>query len=72
LTSIQPQYVAIGPDLVDFYRYDRQVSPGLQEYIEALSFSYYLEHNTLIPFDFVQATLLDESGNQVGIAQLVT
>jgi len=42
--------------------YQRQVSPGLQEYIEALSFAHYLEHRTLITYDQVQATLNDAEG----------
>ncbi|KAI9888057.1 MAG: hypothetical protein M1823_000179 [Watsoniomyces obsoletus] len=30
------------------WRYQRQISPGIQEYIEALSFEHYLVHQTLI------------------------
>lgn len=45
-----------------FWRYHRQVSPGLQEYIEALSFAYFLDHGSLITFDEVQATLSDKDG----------
>jgi len=45
-----------------FWRYHRQVSPGLQEYIEALSFAYFLDHGSLITFDQVQATLSDPDG----------
>jgi len=45
-----------------FWRYQRQVSPGLQEYIEALSFAYFLDHGSLITFDQVQATLSDPNG----------
>ena len=45
-----------------FWRYQRQVSPGLQEYIEALSFAYFLDHGSLITFDQVQATLSDPDG----------
>jgi len=46
----------------NFWHHRRSVSPGLQEYIEALSFSHYLEHGTLITFAGVQATLTDASG----------
>jgi len=46
-----------------FWRYQRQVSPGLQEYIEALSFANFLDHGSLITFDQVQATLSDPKGN---------
>ena len=45
-----------------FWRHQRQVSPGLQEYIEALSFAHYLEHGTLIKFEQVQDTLRDVDG----------
>lgn len=48
-----------------FWRYQRQVSPGLQEYIEALSFANFLDHGSLITFDQVQATLSDPKGNPV-------
>lgn len=45
-----------------FWRYHRQISPGLQEYIEALSFAHFLDHGSLIAFDQVQATLSDPEG----------
>ncbi|KAH7923991.1 Translin [Leucogyrophana mollusca] len=46
----------------EFWRYHRAVSPGLQEYIEALSFAHYLEHGTLVTYAQVQDTLSDDSG----------
>ncbi|CAL1696415.1 unnamed protein product [Somion occarium] len=46
-----------------FWRYQRAVSPGLQEYIEALSFTYYLETGRLISYHEVQKTLSDAEGN---------
>ncbi|KAI8995376.1 Translin family-domain-containing protein [Trametes punicea] len=45
-----------------FWRYQRNVSPGLQEYIEALSFAHYLEHKSLISYEQVQSTLSDHQG----------
>ncbi|KAI5898601.1 Translin [Schizophyllum commune H4-8] len=45
-----------------FWRYQHQVSPGLQEYIEALSYAHYLEHETLISFEEVQRSLCREDG----------
>ncbi|KII93395.1 hypothetical protein PLICRDRAFT_152057 [Plicaturopsis crispa FD-325 SS-3] len=45
-----------------FWRHHRQVSPGLQEYIEALSFAYYLQHGSLVPFNYVQSTVADTDG----------
>ena len=54
-----------------FWRYQRQVSPGLQEYIEALSFAYFLDHGSLITFDQVQATLSDPDGIPVRLKALL-
>lgn len=45
-----------------FWRYQRNVSPGLQEYIEALSFAHYLEQGTLISYEEVLSSLCDEHG----------
>ncbi|KAF8203232.1 Translin [Pholiota molesta] len=64
LREIQVLYSHLRPELEGdkFWRYQRQVSPGLQEYIEALSFAHYLDHGTLITFDEVQHTLMDSQG----------
>lgn len=45
-----------------FWRYQRNVSPGLQEYIEALSFAHYLECQALISYAEVQRSLSDAGG----------
>ncbi|KAL1737952.1 Translin, partial [Schizophyllum fasciatum] len=45
-----------------FWRYQNQVSPGLQEYIEALAYAHYLEYETLITFGEVQRTISKEDG----------
>ncbi|EDO32081.1 predicted protein [Nematostella vectensis] len=37
----------------DPFRFSRAYSPGLQEYIESLSFYYYLKNKTLVPFQEV-------------------
>jgi predicted translin family RNA/ssDNA-binding protein len=44
------QFVNIAPDLagINAWRYQRQISGGIQEYMEALSFEHYLRHQTLI------------------------
>lgn len=42
--------------------YQRQVSPGLQEYIEALSFAHYLQNGNLISYEQVQASLCGADG----------
>ncbi|KAH7914509.1 Translin [Hygrophoropsis aurantiaca] len=64
LREVQAVYAQMSHELGGdkFWRYHRAVSPGLQEYIEALSFAHYLEHGTLITYDQVQATLSDTSG----------
>ena len=67
LKEIQSLFAGIRPELTGdrFARYQRNVSPGLQEYIEALSFAHYLEHQSLISYGQVQASLCDENGIQV-------
>lgn len=64
LQEVQDIFATLKPHLEGdlYWRHARQVSPGLQEYIEALSFAYYLENDGLIPFDAVQNTLIDKEG----------
>ena len=64
LSEIQRLFAAQREDLAGdrFWRYQRCVSPGLQEYIEAQSFSHYLLHDSLITWQQVQDSLSDESG----------
>jgi len=64
LKEVQDIYAGLKHELEGdrFWRYHRQVSPGLQEYIEALSFAHYLEHDTLITYEEVQETLADPNG----------
>ncbi|KAI0004135.1 Translin [Russula compacta] len=45
-----------------FWRYAHNISSGLQEYIEALSFVHYIEHGGLISYERVQANLCDDAG----------
>jgi len=42
--------MSIAPDLqgINTWRYQRQVSPGIQEFIEAMSFQHYLQTQSLI------------------------
>lgn len=49
-------FTAIAPDLqdLDSHRYARQISGGIQEYIEALSFHHYLLEGTLVPLSSIQ------------------
>ncbi|TFK57487.1 Translin [Heliocybe sulcata] len=64
LREIQRLFASMKPELVGdlYWRHRKSVSPGLQEYIEALSFSHYLEHGTLVTFDQVQKSIGDEDG----------
>ncbi|KAK7058304.1 hypothetical protein VNI00_001935 [Paramarasmius palmivorus] len=66
LRQVHEIYNGLKGELVGdrFWRYERQVSPGLQEYIEALSFAHFLEHGALITFAQVQETLVDAEGVQ--------
>ncbi len=49
-SSIVQLFKSIAADLqgLNGWRYQRQISPGLQEYIEAVSFAFYLRHQSLI------------------------
>lgn len=51
--------MAISPDLqeISVYRYSRQISGGIQEYIEALSFHHYLTSGKLIPLSAVRESV---------------
>lgn len=64
LKEIQRLFAAIREELQGqrFCRYQRNVSSGLQEYIEAMSFAHYLETGKLVSFDEVQQSLTDETG----------
>lgn len=57
--QIQRLFSAIAPDLQNLsaHRYARQVSGGIQEYIEALSFHHYLLEGTLIPLSSIQESV---------------
>ncbi|KIJ45554.1 hypothetical protein M422DRAFT_29680 [Sphaerobolus stellatus SS14] len=46
----------------NFWRYQKTVSGGIQEYLEALSFSHYLEHNTLLSYQDVQEDMKSLEG----------
>ncbi|KAL9934208.1 hypothetical protein V8E36_006664 [Tilletia maclaganii] len=45
------------------HRYDRAFGPGLEEFIEALSFLHFLEHDSIITLEQVQSYLLDEAAS---------
>jgi len=64
LKEVNAIFAVMRPELVGdrFWRHHQQVSPGLQEYIEALSFAHYLEHGSLITYQQVQDALCDADG----------
>lgn len=53
----------------DPFLFSRAYSPGVQEYIEALSFSHYLRHKTLISFEQVKASFefSSDGGNDLDL-----
>ncbi|KAI5278466.1 hypothetical protein KEM54_004597, partial [Ascosphaera aggregata] len=56
LKQIADHFASIAPDLtgVNGWRYQWQISPGIQEFIEAISFKYYLETTRLITIEEVR------------------
>lgn len=56
---MQKQFEAIAPDLVGInaWRYQRQISGGIQEFMEAISFEHYLRHQSLITIPEAAQTL---------------
>jgi hypothetical protein len=59
--AMQKQFDLIAPDLagLNAWRYQRQISGGIQEYMEAISFEYYLRHQTLITLAEASKSLPD-------------
>jgi len=56
---MQTQFLAIAVDLkgINAWRYQRQISGGIQEYMEAITFYHYLRNQTLMTLEEAQATL---------------
>ena len=67
LAEIQSLFRQLKPEFVgdSYWRHRRSLSPGVQEYIEALSFTHYLETGKLISHAEVQKSLCDEGGEPV-------
>nr|ODO03701.1 hypothetical protein L204_00037 [Cryptococcus depauperatus CBS 7855] len=61
-SELQSSYEGYGGWEKGFWKWRKSVTPGLEEYIESLSFMWYLEHGNLIPLKQVQKALSDESG----------
>ena len=72
IVTIQGLYNSIAPDLqgINAWRYQRQISSGMQEYIEAISFQYYLETQQLITLEEAQATIPGGGGGGGGAVVL--
>lgn len=79
IVTIQALYNSIAPDLqgINAWRYQRQISSGVQEYIEATSFQHYLETQRLITLEEAQASIcgggivLTEEDYLLGLFDLV-
>lgn len=67
LREIQDLFARLRDELAGelYWRHVRAVSGGVQEYIEALAFAHYLEHNSLVTFTEVQRSLSDDGGAAV-------
>lgn len=64
-SAVRDLFATMQPELQSgrFWRYSRSVSGGVQEYIEALAFAYYLEHHALIPYKVAQETFKGKDGS---------
>ncbi|EGO03646.1 hypothetical protein SERLA73DRAFT_175199 [Serpula lacrymans var. lacrymans S7.3] len=64
LQEVQSIYARMNDEVPDeqFWRYHQTISPGLQEYIEALSFTHYIQYGTLITYGQVRTSLSDDNG----------
>lgn len=62
--TIQKQYQQIAADVqgLNAYRYSFNVTGGNQEFMEALSFQHYLEHQTLVSYDDAKERIASMSG----------
>jgi predicted translin family RNA/ssDNA-binding protein len=60
-TGIHKQFQSIASDLagINAWRYQRQISGGIQEFIEAISFEHYLRHQRLITLEEASKSLPD-------------
>ena len=58
-TKIDGLFAAVAPDLLrlDAWRYQSQISPGVQEYMEAVAFRHYLETQRLVSYAEAQAKI---------------
>lgn len=78
LSAIDDLFISIADDLhnINAWRYQRQISGGVQEYMEAVSFQRYLETQRLITYEEAQAKIpggigLTEDDYVLGLFDLV-
>ncbi|RDW87477.1 hypothetical protein BP5796_03171 [Coleophoma crateriformis] len=59
MALMQKQFLTIAPDLVGInaWRYQRQISGGIQEYMEAVSFQHYLQKQSLITLEEASSSI---------------
>ena len=76
--AMQKQFIAIAPDRagINAWRYQRQISGGIQEYMEAISFEHYLCYQKLVTIEEARKSLpegVDLTGDDyvLGIFDLV-
>ncbi|KAL1932847.1 hypothetical protein VTP01DRAFT_8525 [Rhizomucor pusillus] len=64
--EIMALFKQLAPELtgVNYYRYARSFSGGLEEFIEAMAFFCYLENKRLISKEEIDSLFRDEDGNQ--------
>ena len=77
-SQISDLFASVSPDLQDTnaWRYQRQISGGVQEYMEAVSFQHYVETQRLITYEEAQAKIsggvsLTEDDYILGLFDLV-
>ena len=77
-TQINDLFTSVAPDLqgINAWRYQRNISGGIQEYMEAISFQHYLETQRLINYAEAQAKIpggihLTEEDYLLGLFDLV-
>lgn len=59
--AIRQLFMSVSPDLqgINAWRYQLQVSPGIQEFVEAIAFQHYLETQSLINCDKASQIITD-------------
>lgn len=67
--TIEKQYKSIAADLqgLNAHRYSHNITGGNQEFMEALSFQYYLETQSLISYDEATSRIAAMSGEGVAV-----